>query len=84
MSYSRWVCSKWYIFPSVKKKIEAWRAGDRFLCWLPNESYQDFLKKAEKSLQHDEEYEKDFEELKAILEKNMDEIQHYFKEWNES
>lgn len=84
MSYSRWCCSKWYIFPSVEKKIETWRAGDDFLCWLPSESFEDFLKKAEKTLQHDDEYEEDFNELKEILEENMDDIQHYFKEWNAS
>ena len=81
MSYSRWIDSKWYIFPSVEKKIEAWRAGDSFLCWLPSESYQDFLKKAESTLQHDDEYEEDFKELKEILEENMDDINGWFKKW---
>ncbi len=81
MSYSRWIDSKWYIFPSVDKRIETWRAGDSFLFWLPSESYQDFLKKAESILQHDDEYEEDFEELKEILEENMDDINEWFKKW---
>jgi len=84
MSYSRWLCSNWYIFPSVAKCIEVWRASDDTLQWMPNESYEDFLKKAESTLRHDDSYAADFLEMKEILEENMDDIKHWFKEWRNS
>jgi hypothetical protein len=84
MSYSRWICSKWYIFPSVSKRIEVWRAGDDFLAWEPNEKYEDFLQKAANTLNHDEDYTADFLEMKEILEENMDDIQSWFKKWRQA
>lgn len=82
MSYSRWSNSKWYIFPHEFNYIAVWRAGDKLLNWYPDETYEEFLKKAEETLTHDGEYAADFKEMKRILEENMDEIKGWFLEWS--
>lgn len=81
MSYSRWINSKWYIFPSTSKCIEVWRAGDECLNWQPTETYEQFLDKAANTLLHDKYYTEDFMTMKKILEKNIDDINKWFKKW---
>jgi len=78
MSYSRWLDSNWYVFPSTAGCIEAWRAGDAMLQWFPEvQSLDDFLSLARASIRQDEFFETDILDLKRILEDNMDDIKKY-------
>lgn len=77
MSYSRWIGSKWYVYPSVYGWIECDFAGGPFLRWTPDMSYDDFKAVVNEQIADAE----DREELFDILDENMEDIKHWFRKW---
>ena len=76
MSYSRFMDSNWYSYPSDSKVIECILCGGESFQWHPNESFESFLNKVGKHCSADE-----LAELKEILLKNMQDIDAWFKKW---
>lgn len=80
MSYSRWLESNWYVFPSTAGTVEAWRAGDTLLQWCTEQqTLEEFLAYAAVTITQDEQSEQDLLELRRILESNMEDIKAYCK-----
>lgn len=80
MSYSRWLESTWYVYPCTvagRKCVECLRAGDwhnHQPRWTMDETLDEFLARAKSLLSQDEALEEDMEELKSILESNLEDI----------
>jgi len=77
MSYSRWIDSKWYVYPSVREWIECDFAGGPFLQWTPDMSYDDFKAVVNERIADAE----DRKDLFEILGENMEDIQKWFNVW---
>lgn len=77
MSYSRWIDSKWYVYPadgfvSCNYSIDVWFE------WRPGEAYEDFLCRVSS---HPGLPAEDVKELEEILSGNMEEISRFMEEW---
>ena len=81
MSYSRWLESKWYIFPCTDNTIVIWRAGEGDIRWKKNETYEEIMERVKSTIQKDAEYDDDIQELKEILEENREDIEKYIDKW---
>ena len=78
MSYSRFLDSNWYTYPTIHEgqpEIVCIRAnGFDTYFWEKDVSYEEFIEDVGASMRRDEFYESDLEELKKILSDNMEDI----------
>ena len=79
MSYSRFLDSNWYIYPTIhdgQPEIVCIRAnGFDTYFWEKSVSYDEFVAEVAATMRHDENYDADLAELKEILLKNIEDIQ---------
>ena len=83
MSYCRWIESKWYVYPSTDGPIVIWRAGESPVYWRDG-SLDEILAKVGAAVEHDGEFDSDMEDLREILQENMEDIQKYLKKCRET
>ena len=78
MSYSRFINSPWYTYPSEVdgKNVIVCIRGNGFdtYFWEAGQTYEDFIAETAASMLHDDFYEADLQELKDILQRNMEDI----------
>jgi hypothetical protein len=82
MSFSRWLDSVWYVYPTVKGRIDCWHAGDMGvpLQWTQEKTLSQFLDHVKEQLPNVS--EEDIQELEDILKANFEEIMGIFLEYN--
>ena len=82
MSYSRFLESQWYSYPTAIGCIEVWHAGDldKDLHWSQEKTLEQFLAYVKEQLP--DVSDEDMEELKDILEANTQDIMEVFMEYN--